>query len=126
LYIHEISETHTTLHHLISSLIMLLTTVLAALVATAAAAKDKNKRTFAVLQHYGNGPLMDCRIDPIVQPGGPSAHVHTFMGGNNVGFNTTGEELLKSTCTTALPKADLSAYWIPALYFKDPATGKLE
>jgi hypothetical protein len=99
--------------------------VLAALVATVAA-KDKSKRTFAVLQHYGNGPLMDCRIDPIVQPGGPSAHVHTFMGANNLGFNTNGEDLRQSSCTTALPKADMSAYWFPKLYFKDPSTGKLE
>ncbi|KAK0711280.1 hypothetical protein B0H67DRAFT_494035 [Lasiosphaeris hirsuta] len=103
---------------------MLFTTVLATLVAVVAAAKDK--RTFAVLRHYGDGPLMNCRIDPIVQPGGPSAHVHTFMGANNIGFNTTGEDLRKSTCTTALPKADLSAYWFPRLYFKDPAGGKLE
>ncbi|KAK3357330.1 hypothetical protein B0T25DRAFT_154843 [Lasiosphaeria hispida] len=105
---------------------MLFTTVLVTLVAVAAAAKDKSKRTFAVLRHYGDGPLMDCRMDPIVQPGGPSAHVHTFMGANNIGFNTTGEDLRKSTCTTALPKADLSAYWFPRLYFKDPAGGKLE
>ncbi|KAK0623353.1 hypothetical protein B0T14DRAFT_392225, partial [Immersiella caudata] len=99
--------------------------VLAGLAATVAA-KDKSKRTFAVLQHYGNGPLMDCRIDPIVQPGGPSGHVHTFMGANNLGFNTNGEDLRQSTCTTALAKADLSAYWFPKLYFKDPSTGKLE
>jgi len=103
---------------------MLFSTVLATLVATAVAAKDK--RTFAVLQHYGDGPLMDCRIDPIVQPGGPSAHVHTFMGANNIGMNATGEEMRKSTCTTALPRADLSGYWFPKLYFKDPSTGKLE
>ncbi|KAK0646476.1 hypothetical protein B0T16DRAFT_375131 [Cercophora newfieldiana] len=100
------------------------TTVLAALVATVAA-KDKSKRTFAVLQ-FTDGPLMDCRMDPIVQPGGPSAHVHTFMGANNVGFNTNGEDLRKSTCTNALPLADLSSYWVPKMYFKDPSTGQLE
>jgi len=103
---------------------MLFPTVFAALVATVAAARDRS--TFAVLRHYGSGPLMDCRIDPIVQPGGPSGHVHTFMGANNLGFNTTGQDLRRSSCTTALPKADLSAYWFPKLYFKDPSTGKLE
>ncbi|AEO69191.1 uncharacterized protein THITE_2119320 [Thermothielavioides terrestris NRRL 8126] len=103
---------------------MLFATALAALVATAAAAKDS--RTFAVLHHYGNGPLTTCRADPIVSPGGPSSHVHTVMGASNFGFNTTGELLRQSRCSTAKPKADLSSYWFPTLYFQDPATGLLE
>ncbi|EAQ91051.1 hypothetical protein CHGG_02986 [Chaetomium globosum CBS 148.51] len=103
---------------------MLFATALAALVATASAAKDK--RTFAVLRHYGKGPLTTCRADPIVSPGTASAHVHTVMGASNFGLNVTGEQLRESKCTTALPKADLSAYWFPLLYFKDPATGLLE
>ncbi|KAK4039684.1 hypothetical protein C8A01DRAFT_46869 [Parachaetomium inaequale] len=102
---------------------MLFTTVLAALVATVAA---KDKRTFAVLRHHGNGPLTTCRADPIVSPGGPSAHVHTVMGASNFGLNATGESLRGSKCTTAMAKADLSAYWFPTLYFKDPSTGLLE
>jgi len=103
---------------------MLFTTVLATLVATTVAAKDK--RTFAVLHHYGKGPLTTCRADPIISPGGPSSHVHTVMGASNFGFNVTGESLRESKCTTALPKADLSAYWFPTLYFQDPATNLLE
>jgi hypothetical protein len=103
---------------------MRLSVVLAALVASVAAAKDK--RTFAVLHHYGNGPLTTCRLDPIVSPGGPSAHVHTVMGASNFGPNVTGESLRQSSCTTAKPKADLSAYWFPTLYFRDPDTGLLE
>jgi hypothetical protein len=103
---------------------MLFATTLAALVATAAAAQDK--RTFAVLRHYGKGPLTTCRADPIVSPGKTSAHVHTIMGASNFGLSVTGEQLRESKCTTALPKADLSAYWFPTLYFKDPATGLLE
>lgn len=103
---------------------MLFATALAALVATAAAAQDK--RTFAVLRHYGKGPLTTCRADPIVSPGKTSAHVHTVMGASNFGLNVTGQQLRESKCTTALPKADLSAYWFPTLYFKDPATGLLE
>lgn len=105
---------------------MFFKTALVAALAATVSAKDKSVRTFAVLQHVGGGELMNCRMDPIVQPGGPSNHVHTFMGANNIGFNTTGEQLRKSTCTTALAKADMSAYWFPALYFKDPSTGKLE
>ncbi|KAL2135440.1 hypothetical protein VTI74DRAFT_8542 [Chaetomium olivicolor] len=103
---------------------MLFTTVLAALVASVAAAKDK--RTFAVLHHYGNGPLTTCRADPIISPGGPSSHVHTVMGASNFGLNATGESLSQSSCTTAKVKADRSAYWFPTLYFQDPDTGLLE
>ncbi len=103
---------------------MLSTTVLATLVATVAAAKDS--RTFAVLHHYGQGPLTTCRADPVVSPGGPSAHVHTVMGASNFGFNATGESLRNSRCTTAKPKADLSAYWFPTLFFQDPETQLLE
>lgn len=99
------------------------TAVLAALVASVAA---KDKRTFAVLRHYGNGPLTTCRADPIISPGTASAHVHTIMGASNFGLNVTGEHLRKSECTTALPKADMSNYWFPTLYFKDPKDGKLE
>ncbi|KAK3996051.1 hypothetical protein QBC44DRAFT_319064 [Cladorrhinum sp. PSN332] len=84
-----------------------------------------SERRFAVLRHNG-GPLTTCRADPIVAPGGPSAHVHTVMGASNFGFNADGESLLKSSCTTSKPKGDLSSYWFPKLYFKDPSTGKLE
>jgi len=103
---------------------MLTTTVLAALVATVAAAKDS--RTFAVLHHYGNGPLTTCRADPVVNPGVPSGHVHTVMGASNFGLNATGESLRQSKCTTAKIKADMSAYWFPTLYFQDPETKLLE
>lgn len=98
--------------------------VFAALAATASAAKSQ--RTFGVLRFNGDGPLMDCRIDAIVQPGAASSHVHTFMGASNIGWSSTGEDLRKSTCTNTLLKADKSAYWFPKLYFKDPSDGKLE
>lgn len=103
---------------------MLFTTVLAALVASVAAAKDR--RTFAVLRHHGSGPLTTCRADPIVSPGSPSAHVHTVMGASNFGLNVTGEQLRQSSCTTAMARGDMSSYWFPTLYFKDPETGLLE
>ncbi|KAK3386850.1 hypothetical protein B0H63DRAFT_374137, partial [Podospora didyma] len=98
--------------------------VLPALVASLTAAKET--RTFAVLRHYGKGPLTTCRADPVVNPGVPSSHVHMVMGASNFGLNSTGADLRQSRCTTAIPKADLSAYWTPQLYFKDPITGKFE
>lgn len=101
------------------------TAALAAL-AGAAGVYAKTGRTFAVLHHYGKGPLMTGRVDPVVNPGAISGHVHTVMGASNFGMVATGESLKESNCTTALPKADKSAYWFPALYFQDPKDGHFE
>lgn len=103
---------------------MLFTATLTALIGAAAAATDS--RTFAVLRHHGNGPLMTGRLDPIVSPGEVSAHVHTVMGASNFGMNASGQLLRQSSCTTALIKGDLSAYWYPQLYFQDPEDGHFE
>lgn len=104
---------------------MLKTAVLSALVATVAA-KDYTKRTFAVLRFYGDGALTESRADPIVNPGQPASHLHTIMGGNAFSTTSTGEDLMKSTCTNALIKGDNSAYWWPTLFFQDPKTGVFE
>lgn len=96
----------------------------AALAAAAQAAKDE--RTFAVLHFVGNGPLMEGRVDPIISPGQTSSHVHTFQGGSNIGISATGEDMMKSECSTAVVVGDNSAYWMPKVYFRDPATGTLE
>lgn len=69
---------------------------------------------------------MNARLDPIVNPGALSGHVHTVMGASNFNANSTGEELRKSKCTTALIKGDMSAYWFPRLYFEDPKDGHFE
>ncbi|KAJ6446421.1 WSC domain-containingprotein [Purpureocillium lavendulum] len=97
--------------------------VLAALASTAAAAK--NERTFAVL-HFTGKTLTVGRADPIVNPGGPSVHLHHVLGGNAFSVNATGEDLAKSTCSSAQVKGDNSNYWFPSLYFRDPKTGKFE
>ncbi|ROV94730.1 hypothetical protein VSDG_06120 [Cytospora chrysosperma] len=97
---------------------------LAALAVTVQAAKDS--RTFAVLRFYGDGPLMEGRVDPIVSPGETSAHVHTIMGGSNMGISATGESLMESNCSNALVVGDNSGYWVPKLYFHDQDAGTLE
>ncbi|ROW12351.1 hypothetical protein VMCG_00268 [Cytospora schulzeri] len=98
--------------------------VLAALAVTTQAAKDS--RTFAVLRFYGDGPLMEGRVDPIVSPGETSAHVHTIMGGSNMGVSATGESMMESNCSNALVVGDDSGYWVPKLYFHDKDAGTLE
>ncbi|PKK45046.1 hypothetical protein CI102_10584 [Trichoderma harzianum] len=99
------------------------TAAVAAMAGIAAAAKDS--RTFAVLRFTNKG-LVTTRADPIVNPGVPSGHVHNILGGSNFGFSSTGADLVKSNCSTALVKGDYSNYWYPTLYFHDPKTGNFE
>ncbi|KAL7937626.1 COOH terminal WSC domain-containing protein [Trichoderma chlorosporum] len=95
----------------------------AAMAGVAVAAKDS--RTFAVMRFTNKG-LVTERADPIVQPGIASSHVHNILGGSAFSLTSTGEDLLKSSCSTALVKGDYSNYWYPTLYFHDPKTGILE
>jgi hypothetical protein len=90
------------------------TTLFVTLVVTAWA---KDLRTFAVNHFYGNGPLTMGRMDPIVDPGIPSGHVHAVQGGNHFNLTMSDDVLLSSTCTSSLIPADKSNYWTPGLYF---------
>ncbi|OQR97564.1 WSC domain protein [Thraustotheca clavata] len=58
------------------------------------------------------------RVDPIVFPGKASGHLHVVSGGNGFSMTATGNDLLKSSCTSCPIGADLSAYWVPQLYVK--------
>jgi hypothetical protein len=58
------------------------------------------------------------RIDPIVNPGRVSGHVHSVVGGSNFRFNTTTESLRQSECSSIPIPEDKSAYWFPHLYFQ--------
>ncbi|KAL8287323.1 hypothetical protein RQP46_003775 [Phenoliferia psychrophenolica] len=58
------------------------------------------------------------RADPIISPGAVAGHVHTIMGGSGVSPNSTYLELQRSECTSCDANADMSAYWIPPLYFQ--------
>ncbi|KAL3421235.1 WSC domain-containing protein [Phlyctema vagabunda] len=101
---------------------MLVHATLLTLLASLVSAKDK--RTFAVNNFYGKGPLTMGRMDPIVNPGTASNHVHAIQGGSNFALSMSDTTLLESKCTSSLPKNDLSNYWTPALYFQDPSTGE--
>ncbi|KAI9722984.1 MAG: hypothetical protein M1812_001433 [Candelaria pacifica] len=59
------------------------------------------------------------RIDPLVNYGTVGDHAHAIHGGNNFGFSTLHDDLLKSQCTSCQVTQDKSAYWTPALYFMD-------
>lgn len=84
-----------------------------------------NERTFAVLRFNGDGFLTEGSLDPIVNPGGVSAHDHGIMGGSNFGKTVNKEDLLDSKCTTAKIANDKSNYWVPTLWFQSPTNGTL-
>lgn len=92
----------------------------------AISAASASARTFAVLHFYGDGPLVTGRMDPIINPGGPSGHVHVVQGGSNFATTMTNTQALASNCTSSRIKNDKSNYWTPTLYFVDPKTGNFE
>ncbi|KAH8820054.1 hypothetical protein F5884DRAFT_660888 [Xylogone sp. PMI_703] len=91
--------------------------LLAVTLSTGLAAAAKTSRTFAVNHFYGNGPLVMARMDPIVNPGIESAHVHAIQGGSNFAVSLADDGLIGSRCTSSLIKNDNSAYWTPSLWF---------
>ncbi|KAL4790284.1 hypothetical protein BDV19DRAFT_341160 [Aspergillus venezuelensis] len=66
------------------------------------------------------------RMDPLMDPGQPSYHVHTVHGSNGFSMDADMTALLGGDCTSCEVKQDKSAYWAPALYFVDSATGDSE
>ncbi|KAF2125280.1 hypothetical protein P153DRAFT_299688 [Dothidotthia symphoricarpi CBS 119687] len=57
------------------------------------------------------------RLDPIVDPGVASSHVHAIHGGSNFAETTTYDMLRDSNCTSCQFSDDKSAYWTPSLHF---------
>ncbi|KAB5594541.1 WSC domain containing protein [Ceratobasidium theobromae] len=69
-------------------------------------------------------PLVQTRIDPIIQPGtAPSYHVHTVHGAKNFRSNSTYQSLRASSCTSCRATQDAG---FPKLYFRDPKTKLFE
>ncbi|CAH0058879.1 unnamed protein product [Clonostachys solani] len=66
------------------------------------------------------------RIDPIVNPGEVSKHVHAIHGSNGIGMTADSASLMAGDCTSCRVTQDMSAYWHPAVYFKDASTGQFE
>jgi hypothetical protein len=64
------------------------------------------------------GRLVRERIDPVVNPGGVSAHVHAISGGSAFSANMTYDEARNSKCSSCQIKEDMSNYWTPSLYVK--------
>ncbi|KAF9478863.1 hypothetical protein BDN70DRAFT_879454 [Pholiota conissans] len=58
------------------------------------------------------------RIDPIVNPGKVSGHVHSVLGGSNFRLSTNTSFLRQSECSSIPIPQDKSNYWFPHLYFQ--------
>ena len=73
---------------------------------------------------FADGPR---RVDPIVSPGGQSAHEHCFYGVRGV-TNTETSASLRAKPSTWVEQDNHSAFWIPCVYedgrLLTPATSK--
>jgi len=73
-------------------------------------------------------PLFRGRLDPLIQPGSISLHVHKVAGANHFSACNTSQspedvynQLVGSSCTTcSIKKVDSSQYWFPDLYYTNP------
>ncbi|CAJ2507562.1 Uu.00g087480.m01.CDS01 [Anthostomella pinea] len=59
------------------------------------------------------------RMDPIMDAGTVSGHVHTVHGSSGFSLSATFDDLRNGQCTSCAVEDDLSAYWTPALYWHD-------
>lgn len=60
--------------------------------------------------------MTDVRTDPIINPDGLSAHVHSFFGATRAAPSTTYADLRSSTGNTGNVKENKSLYWHPTIY----------
>ncbi|KIY33783.1 WSC domain-containing protein [Cryptococcus gattii E566] len=59
------------------------------------------------------------RVDPIVNPGAISSHVHNVVGASNFNWSpNTPSEQLDAACSSVIVADDKSNYWAPELYYQ--------
>ncbi|KAI0835291.1 hypothetical protein F5Y06DRAFT_137624 [Hypoxylon sp. FL0890] len=66
------------------------------------------------------------RMDPIMDAGVVSPHIHTVHGSSGFSLAATYDDLIGGSCTSCAVKQDKSAYWTPALYFQDAETKEFD
>jgi hypothetical protein len=72
------------------------------------------------------GRLGLARLDPIVNPGTSSTHVHAIHGSSSFSSTSDFSSLMAGDCTSCRVTQDMSVYWHPAIYFQDADTGEYE
>ncbi|KAF1941766.1 WSC-domain-containing protein [Clathrospora elynae] len=58
------------------------------------------------------------RLDPVINPGVVSGHVHTISGGGGFSASMTYQDARAAKCSSCQIKEDMSNYWTPQLYVK--------
>mmetsp|Transcript_10674 Transcript_10674/g.22592 ORF Transcript_10674/g.22592 Transcript_10674/m.22592 type:complete len:491 (-) Transcript_10674:97-1569(-) len=67
-------------------------------------------------------PLVTARLDPIVNPGQCSSHVHSVFGAASFGDTITDADLMDPIETSGNVVPNRSLYWAPSMYIYDPST----
>jgi hypothetical protein len=62
--------------------------------------------------------LTDDRLDPVVNPGEISDHVHVIAGGNGFDVTMDYDKARASACGSCNIAEDLSNYWTPKMYYQ--------
>ncbi|EKM48448.1 uncharacterized protein PHACADRAFT_73347, partial [Phanerochaete carnosa HHB-10118-sp] len=71
----------------------------------------------------GLKPIAYERIDPIVNAGMVSSHLHAFMGASNVDQNANYDQNRNAQCTSVpFQDVDKSSYWAPPMLYQDQTT----
>ena len=63
------------------------------------------------------GRLVRERLDPIVNPGAVSGHLHTISGGAGFSPSMTYAQARSAACSSCEIKEDFSNYWTPQLFY---------
>ena len=63
--------------------------------------------------------IVQSRLDPIVNPGKVSGHLHTVVGGSAFSKDYSFEAYKNAACSTVEVQADKSNYWIPSIMAKN-------
>ncbi|KIP07217.1 hypothetical protein PHLGIDRAFT_35537 [Phlebiopsis gigantea 11061_1 CR5-6] len=71
----------------------------------------------------GLKPIAYERLDPIVNQGVVSSHLHAFMGANNLNANSDYDSIRDAECTSVpFQTVDKSVYWAPPVLYQDQNT----
>ena len=96
----------------IAVLLACVVSLLAALASSpaASAASAEHGASFAVRCDFSHR----AQVDPIVSPGGTSAHMHDFFGNKTTNASSTYASMTASGVTTTCSRPeDTAGYWIP-------------
>src|SRR5829696_2784272 len=83
---------------------------------SASAASFEHGASFAARCNFSNR----AQVDPVVSPGGKSAHMHDFFGNKSTNASSTYNTMTATgVATTCSRPEDTAGYWIPTVSWKD-------